>query len=291
MMDGLAYLDGELLDLRDAAVPLNDRGYLLGDGVFETLRVSNGHVFRLEEHCTRLRSGLAAIGLETSLEEVFRDACGSLVAAGRREFGDELYLRVNITTGVMEDIAGTDHGASVTGFCKPFKPYPMQYYAKGVHLVLSDQRKDTRDPLSTVKTLSFLPYVTARRRALSLTAHDGLLRNEEGRIVEATTSNIFARQGDTVYAPGPDEGALAGVTRGAVLELLADIGLEVEERLDVAQLRGAEEAWLTNTTGGVIPVTRFEDHGIDGGQRGELTARLGHAYEDLVRSGNDHDGR
>jgi branched-chain amino acid aminotransferase len=289
-MEGLAYLDGEIGDLADATVPLNDRGYLLGDGVFETLRTSNGHLFRLADHRARLRDGLKVIGLEADLIGEFDAAVQALSAAGQKRFGDELYLRVNITTGVMEDIAGTDHGASITAICKPFKPYPLQYYAKGVQVVLSDQRKDSCDPLCRVKTLSYIHSVTARRRAHSLTAHDALLRNEEGRITEATTSNVFARRGDTVYAPGPDEGALAGVTRAVVLELLEDVGLDVEEVLDVDTLRKADEAWLTNTTGGVIPLTRFDDTPIGDGGKGELTTRLGHAYEDLVRSGHDHDG-
>lgn len=289
-MEGLAYVNGTVQDLAEATVPLNDRGYLLGDGVFETLRTSNGHPFRLDDHAARLRDGLDALGLDASLEENFRTGVAALVEAGTSEFGEDLYVRINVTTGVMEDIAGTDLGASVTGVCKPFKPYPMQYYAKGVHVITSRFRKDPKDPLAAIKHMSFLPYIAARRQALAATVHDALLLNTDGDVAEATTSNVFAVQGDRVHAPGPDQGAMPGVTRQVLLELLEDTGIAVTEPLDLEALRGADEVWISNTTGGVVPVTRIDDQDVGDGRKGELTTRLGNAYEDLVRSGHDHDG-
>jgi branched-subunit amino acid aminotransferase/4-amino-4-deoxychorismate lyase len=282
--EGLGYVDGEVMDLAKATIPLNDRGYLLGDGVFETLRTVNGKVFRLDDHAERMRRSLKAIWLDEPVEQEFRDAVQALVREGRKLYGDELYLRVNISTGPMGDVAGSDRGITVTGLCRKFKPYPMQYYSHGVHVITSKQRKDTRSPLSTVKSLSFLPHVAARREAHTATVHDALLLNEHGRIAEATTSNVFARKGETVYAPGPAEGAVPGVTRGVVLDLCRDNGLEVVERLTVDELHGAREAWLTNTTGGIVPLTRFDDQPIGNGKKDNLTARLGKAFETLLRS-------
>ncbi len=282
-MDGLAYVDGQTLDLKDARVPLLDRGYLMGDGVFETLRTTHGAVFHLEAHAARFRTGLAAIGLEPEVEDLFLEAVAELVAVGVPEFGDELYLRINATTGVTEDLGGSDAGVTLTGICKPFKPYPMRFYSHGVHLILSDRRVEAPSMTGGAKPLSFLPYVMARREAHARTAHDAILRNDAGRLAEVTTSNLFAVVGDVVHAPGPDEGAVDGVTRGVVLDFLDDAGIAVEPTLDVATLRGADEAFVTNTTGGVVPVTRFEEAPVGSGQKGELTTRLGHAYEDLVR--------
>lgn len=282
--EGLGYVDGRILDLAKATIPLNDRGYLLGDGVFETLRTVNGKVFRLDDHAARLRASLKAIGLDEPVEQEFHDAVAGLVRAGRKEFGDELYLRVNISTGPMGDIAGADRGIMVTGLVRKFKPYPMQYYSGGVHLITSRQRKDSRSPLAGVKSLSFLPYVAARREALTATVHDAILLNEHGRIAEATTSNVFARgRDDVVHAPGLKEGALPGVTRGVVLDLVRDAGFEVVEELSVEDLHKAREAWLTNTTGGIVPVTRFDDRPIGNGKKDNLTARLGRSFENLLR--------
>ena len=283
--EGLGYVDGKVMDLAKATIPLNDRGYLLGDGVFETLRTVNGRVFRLDDHAERMKRSLKAIWLDEPVEKEFRDAVQALTREGRKLYGDELYLRVNISTGPMGDIAGADRGITVTGLCRKFKPYPMQYYSHGVHLITSKQRKDSRSPLSTVKSLSFLPHVAARREAHTATVHDAILLNEHGRIAEATTSNVFARKGEPVYAPGPAEGAVPGVTRGVVLDLCRDNGLEVVEQLTVEDLHGAREAWLTNTTGGIVPFTRFDDRPIGNGKKDNLTARLGKAFETLLRGG------
>lgn len=279
---GIAYLDGRTQDLATATVPLNDRGFLLGDGVFETLRTSNGRVFRLDRHAERMEAGLRAVGLDGDLVGEFRQAVAALVQGGAQAFGGELYVRVMVSTGPMEDFLETNRGVSVTGMAKKFKPYPMQYYSQGVDLVTSRERKDSRSALAAVKTLSFLPYVTARREAHAATAHDALLLNEHGRVAEATTSNVFALHAGTVHAPGAAEGAIPGVTRGAVLDLVRDAGFPVEERLDVATLRSAEEAWLTNTTGGIVPVRQVDEQRVGGG-RGELAARLGHALEAAIR--------
>jgi len=279
----LAFIDGKVMDLAKASVPLNDRGYLLGDGVFETMRTSNGRVFRLDDHAERMKRGLRAINLDASLEGEFRDAVKSLVTAGKKAFGGELYVRVMVTTGPMEDVLGTGRGVTVTGLCKKFKPYPMQYYSTGIQLVLSRQRKDTRSPLSAVKTLSFLPYVAARRDAHGQTAHDAILLNEHDRVAEASTSNVFALKDGVVYAPGESEGAIPGVTRHAVLELVEDASLDVREQLTLPDLKKAEEVWLTNTTGGIVPVTRFADKPVGSGRKGDLTAQLSHALEAELR--------
>lgn len=282
-MDGLAFIDGETCDVRDARVPLLDRGYLMGDGIFETLRTAHGEVFRIDDHAARFRTGLRALGLDDEIEDLFRDAIARLVQEGIPRFGDELYLRINATTGVTEELDGRDAGVTLTGICRPFKPYPMRYYTHGVHMIMSKRRVESPSPTGGAKPLSFLPYVMARREAHARTAHDALLRNHAGRPVEATTSNLFALHDDVVYAPGVEEGAVDGVTRGVVLELLRDAGITVRERLELETLPAASEVFVTNTTGGVVPVTRMEGRPVGDGHKGDLTTRLGHAYEDLVR--------
>lgn len=283
MNNGIAYIDGKICDLATAVVPLTDRGYLLGDGIFETMRTSNGAVFRLDDHCERIVHGLKAINLDASLESEFRDAVGALVEQGTRQLGGELYVRVMITTGPMEDVLETGRGVTVTGLAKKFKPYPMQYYAAGIHVITSRQQKQAGNPLSAVKTLSFLPYVTARREALSATVHDAILLNQHGRVAEASTSNVFAFTKGIVHAPGAQEGAIPGVTRKAVLELLGETGLEIVETLSLPTLENADEAWLTNTTGGIVPVTRLNGKPVGDGKKGELTTSLLHALELEVR--------
>lgn len=282
MTDGIAYIDGQTMPLHEARIPLIDRGHLLGDGVFETVRVAGGKPFRIDDHAARIGEGLRFIELEDELVSEFRAAVDGLVKAGVPELGDELYVRVQISTGPMDAILESERGILVSGIAKPFKPYPREYLEHGIHVIMSTRRKDRFDPMSRIKTVSYLPYITARREAHSQAAHDALLRNDAGRIAEATTSNAYAYREGTVYAPGPEEGALDGVTRAVVLELLADMGIEVEERLETRMLDRAEEAWLTNTTGGVVPIRRVVDRDIGEG-RGPLVKRLQGALDDQMR--------
>jgi branched-subunit amino acid aminotransferase/4-amino-4-deoxychorismate lyase len=276
-------VDGRIGAIAEARVPLVDRGFLHGEGVFETMRAHGGTVFRLDDHATRLRDGLLVLGLHEDLEESFRAAVTALVTAGAGAGWDPLYLRVNVTGGPTEDVAGPAETPAVTGIVRPFKPYPMAYYAHGVKCLLIGH-KHRAELTAGVKTLSFAPYVTARRRALAAGAHDAILRNDAGRVAEATTSNVFAFVDDVVHAPGRGEGALAGVTRKVILELIEDTGLAVSKTLPLDLLERADEVWLSNTTGGVVPVTRVDDGPVGTGQKGPLATRLGHAYEDLVRS-------
>lgn len=280
---GLAYVQGRLVDLARAQVPLLDRGFLYGDGVFETMRAANGVVFRLEDHARRLARGTRALGLDESAEAGFRDAVAALVGAGTGAFGPDLYVRVTVTTGRLEEALEVAGEASVTGICRPYRPYPAHRRSEGVRLILSRERRDSRSAALGIKSISFLPHVSARREARAAGADDALLLNEHGRVAEATTANVFAVRGGVVHAPGESEGAVAGVTRTAVLELLRERGPAVVESLDVETLEGADEAWLTNTLGGVVPVRAFAGRPLGGGRDG-LATSLASALEALIRA-------
>jgi len=269
----LGYVDGRVVPLAEATVPLTDRGYLLGDGLFETMRAQNGHVFRLEEHAARLRHGLHVLGLDEGLITAFRDAVGALVTAADP---GELYLRVHVTTGPFRDVPGMDPEPAVTGLCRPLAGYPGSAYA-GLRLVTSAHRKDRRSPLSTVKHMSYLPHVLARRQAIADGADDALLLNEAGRAAEATTANVIAFRDGVAYAPGPGEGALEGVTRGVLLATIAEAA-ELRFSLPLDVLAEAEEAVLTNTSGGAVPVTRLDEAAIGDGRPGPWAGRLRDAY-------------
>lgn len=285
----IAYVDGKVVDLADARIPLDDRGYLLGDGVFETLRVCDGRPFVPELHRRRLVEGLAAIGLDETAASAYDVAVAALLFEGRRRIGVDLQLRVQVSTGRMDGIVQDDPRILVTGIARPFMPYPRDLLDNGVDLVMTDVVKRRGDRLATTKSLSFLPYVSARRQAVAAGAHDGLLGNDAGRIAEASTSNVFAVQDGRLHAPGPSEAALAGTMREVVLALVAAADgapggreLEVVPDLPLAALASADEAWLTNTTGGVVPVRSVDGHAL-AHPKGPWATWLQHRVEELVR--------
>lgn len=271
------YVDGRVLE--DARVPLTDRGYLLGDGVFETLRVDSGHVFRLDDHMERLARGLHVLGIDEATRE---EACAAALTLADAAEEDPILVRVNVTSGLFRGIAD-GAGPAVTGFLRPMAAPPAKRYGTGVSVVLSRYRKDHESPLSSVKHMSYLPHVQARREARATGAHDALLTNMAGRIAEATTSNVFAMVGATVHAPGPAEGALAGITRDVVLAFVHEEGVEVRPRLTAETLRRADEAWLTNTRVGCLPITRVDGTPLGEGTPGPFAKRMHAAYLDRVR--------
>jgi branched-chain amino acid aminotransferase len=268
---GLAYVRGRVVALAEASVPLLDRGFLFGDGVFETMRVDGGRLFRLAAHMQRLRAGLRVLGMDEGVADEAEQAARLLAA----ESGDAV-VRVSASTGIFEDLLQPMQ-PQVTALSRPLPIMPAERYRDGLHVVLAQHRKITTDPLAGIKHMSYLPHIHARRVAAAAGAHDALLLNQFQRVAEATTANVFARRGNTIHAPGRSEGGLDGVTRQVVLEALAAEDVVVETQLDAATLRSADEVWLTNTTGGCQPVVRIDGHTIGTGRPGAWTKRL-HAH-------------
>lgn len=281
MTASLAHVGGKIVDAEMAKVPLLDRGHLLGDGVFETLRTHQGHVVHLDAHERRMREGLEVIGLREDVAEEAMGAVLQMVAAGMPRFGPELHLRVQVTTGVSEHFWGDRDTWSVTGLVRRLEPAPAEHRDPGVRLVQAPQRKTIKDPLSRFKSTSFAGHLAARRFARSANAEDAVLLNDHGRVAEASTSNLFAVVDGRLHSPGPEEGAVDGTVRQALLE--AGFGIEVERALTVEQFRAASEAFLTNSIQGVLPVRGF--HAVElASARGPVTSKAVDLYRGMLGS-------
>jgi branched-chain amino acid aminotransferase len=277
--DAVAYTDGRVVPLEAATVPMTDRGFLLGDGVFETLRTVGRRPFRWDLHAERLSAGLATLGLPTAAVLEAEEALARLVQAADGDH--ELYLRIQVTrdASVREP---ADADGVVTGIARPLVPYPGSVYRHGVRLATVAWRKDPHDPLAAVKHLSYLPYLMARRQAHAAGADDALILNTNGRVCEASHSNVLAVVGDVLHAPGVGEGALDGVTRRLLLDSEAVWRTTIVDRITPEALAHADEVLLTNTVGGVVPVSRVDDSTHPAGAGGAWYARLLAAYEALV---------
>lgn len=266
-----------MVPLAEASVPLDDPGFLLGDGVFETLRARRGRIFEWPLHRARMAHGLEVLGIGTGVLETVQAALDTLAAAGARDPGDQ-YLRVQV---VRE--AGDAASGRVTALTRPLPGYPAHWRDSGVRLGVAAWRSDPHSPLAGVKSLSYLPQVLARRRARARGFDDALILNTDGRVCESAHGNVIARLGRTLYAPGRDEGALAGVTREVLLRWAQDNGYEVEIRLPWDVLAGMEEVVLASTLAGVVPVATVEDLDVRfAGGDGELAEALQAAYEELL---------
>ena len=264
------WVDGRLLDADGAHLSVFDRGFQLGDGIFETLRVRGGHPTELAEHTARLRN--SAAGLDISLPDDIAELLASDGLDG--ETGDAS-VRITVSRGAFRGrgLLPPDESVAATIAIQawPVVPAPARHLERGLHLIASSVRRDPASPLATLKTTSRADFVYARLEARRAGADDALFLTIDDELSEGTTANIFlvrrAADGATELAtPSLACAILPGTTRSWLLAWGERVGLRsVETRLSRADLAAADEAFLSSSVAGVLPVTRFAGEPIGTG--------------------------
>ncbi|HZY65810.1 MAG TPA: aminotransferase class IV [Rubrobacteraceae bacterium] len=273
----LVWVNGKLLPLGEAALDPRDRGFTLGDGLFETMRVRKGTVLQLERHLSRLQAGAAVLGLSPLLEnEDLTDAITRTLTANRLA---EAAVRLTVSRGVTKRrglLPEPDQNPSLVIHAEPFVGYPAELYDRGVRAVVSSTRRNERSPLARVKSLNYLDNVLARRAAEASGAGDALLLNTAGDLTCASAANLFLLLDGALVTPSVASGALPGTLRGLVVaELALRTGLEVVERaVRPEELAAADEAFLTNALLGVAPLTEVDALPVGRGVPGPVSVRL-----------------
>jgi branched-chain amino acid aminotransferase len=256
----IAYVDGKWTPAGEARVSVLDHGLLYGDGVFEGIRVYGGRPFLLDEHLDRLAASARAIVLDLPAE---RDEIAALCReAIERSDHDDGYLRIVVTRGVgaLGVSPHTCGRPSLIVISAPLSLYPPERYRDGVRLVTSSLRRSASDALPPqVKSLNYLTSVLASIEARRQGADEAVLLNAQGLIAECTADNLFIVSGGRVLTPAVASGALAGITRSLVMQLLAGEGIEaVEAALTPADAWTADELFLTGTGAEIVPVCEID---------------------------------
>jgi branched-chain amino acid aminotransferase len=276
--EGRVYLDGRFLDAAQASLPVDDRGFLYGDALFETLRTYNRRPFLLDRHLERMLRSCRELAIRP------RQSPAELAAAARElcsQLETEAYLRLAITRGSgfgPWPAVPPRHGRTVM-VARPLAGYPPELYERGLKLVTSAVPRPHRSPLAGFKTANYLESVLARREAAGEGADEALLLNTDGRVAELSAANVFAVSGGEAITPATGEGALPGITRGLVLELAAAAGIVAREvRLERGELARAGEAFATNSILEICPVAELDGAPLGGAVPGPVTAALRAAY-------------
>ena len=237
----VVWLNGVLLDEGVARIDPADRGFTLGDGVFETIRAQSGKTLHLPRHFARLRSGAEAVGIVcTWTDEAIAAAMHDMLAANKL---DDAALRLTLTRGLAP------RGVLPTGAGQPTMlisagALPAQA-APARLIVCNTTRRNEHSPLSRIKSLNYLDSILARREAAARGADDALLMNTAGTIAEATAANLVLLLDGRAVTPSTADGALPGIARG----LLLQAGWVSEARVAVSMLAVAEGALLVNALG------------------------------------------
>lgn len=288
----LLYVNGEWVSASEARVAAADRALLFGYGLFETVRVHRGRALCLPRHLARLRRSAPVLGLALpwSAEEI-----GALVseavarhsnAGGSSPGLMEGAVRLTVTAGPGPVAASGGGPPGLVISVREGEPYPPALYERGFRAVWASGRRNHRSPLCRVKSLNFLDNLLARREAEERGADEALLLNADGDLAEGAVTNVFFVRGDRLCTPDLGSGALPGVARGVLLDLIGverGLGLSAEQgRYSPADLLAADEAFLTNALLGVMPLVAVDGRPVGTGRPGPVTLCLRQAYEALL---------
>lgn len=269
------YLNGQFVAEADAKVSVFDRGFLYGDGLFETVAVHNGKPFRWKQHLERLQKGAAFVGIVPPLND-----------AGFSEVAKALFRRNEVREGILRIALSRGVGArgySPKGADSPtlvLSTHPASAKpASGLlqwNVVTSPYRVAAGDPLLLIKSASKLLNVVARAEAEARGADEALLENTDGHVAEAASSNLFWIEGGTVCTPPLDAGALEGVSRGLVLEICRGLKIPLElRRASTSTVAKSDGVFLSNSGFGLMEVVSIDGKPVN---RSPLLARLAESY-------------
>lgn len=299
---GTVWVDGRLLPANGAHLSVFDRGFQLGDGIFETLRVRASHPTELADHVARLRR--SATGLDIALPadldaQLARGIAELLAATGLDGHDGDASVRITISRGAYRERGLLPTGevvpATIAIQAWPVVPALAAHLERGLHVIASAVRRDPANPLVSLKTTSRADYVYARLEARRAGADDALFLTTNGDLSEGTTANVFlvriAPDGVRELAtPSLDCAILPGTTRSWLLAWGARVGLRpVEGHLTPEDLAAADEAFLSSSVAGVLPVTRFEGRPIGTGVPGPWTRRARADREAMIRGEAEED--
>jgi D-alanine transaminase len=283
----IAYLNGSFLPLDEACIPVMDRGFLFGDGVYEVIPVYGGRLFRLTHHLKRLQNSLDAVRIGNPLSEA--DWEGMLTGLVERNHGGDQSIYLQVTRGVAQrrDHAFPDEIRPTVLAMSSTLPEPVDIAS--IQGITAITLPDIRWQHCNVKAITLLPNVLLRQQAIDAGSVEAILL-KDGYAIEGAATNVFIVKNGVLATPpnGPD--LLPGITRDLVLELAATNGMPYREcSIHEAELRDADEIWLTSSTREISPVTILDDQPVGTGQPGpsyKTMIRLYQDYKNRLRRGD-----
>lgn len=253
-MKNKALFNNKIIDLDELKISPFDRGFMYGDGVFESLRTYNGKPFLLDEHLNRLEKDAKTIGIKIPLtKEKLEAAILKLIKVNEYK---ESYIKIIVTRGIA-----AQHGLSIKNIIKPnliilvteLKDLPKKDWIIKISSVIK-----YKTPISHIKSLNYLENILAKKEAEEAGADEAILLSPEGYVAEGTISNIFITKKGALYTPPLSLGILPGITRNLIIQTAKKQGIKVKERFfTVNDLKKADEVFLTFSGQGIVHVKKI----------------------------------
>ncbi|MGR3320297.1 MAG: aminotransferase class IV, partial [Candidatus Anammoxibacter sp.] len=295
------FLNNKIVSEEDALVSVKDRGFLYGDGIFETFRSYDSYLFNIEKHFNRMKRSASCLKIpfNYSLAYIQEQVKELLNMNGL----PNSYIRITLSRGVgnadlgfrisdykdSQSIIPNPHSAigspTLVIQVKPLKLYPDELYNKGMSAIVSRNKISVSCPISQHKTSNFLTNIIVRDEADLKGAHEAVLLNTEDDVAECSASNLFIVVGDTVITPPIKVNILPGITRETVLEICRNNSICVrEEKFGMDRLMRANECFLTNSIMEIMPVAKINGVKIGKSVPGMQTEYLMNEYKRIIKS-------
>jgi branched-chain amino acid aminotransferase len=279
----LLTLNGEIADDLESGLSLLDRGFLLGDAVFETVRVYESKAFKLDLHIDRLRQACTRLGFSLTLD-VASVASSEIRRAGESGLTNA-YFRITVSRGTGSGLQPPESSATVSTIVDTLPEIPASWYLHGIRLQTAKGRRNEYSATAGIKTTAYLDSMLALRGAIDNGADDALLLDTCGHASEATASNIFCVIDGRLLTPPAGCGALPGITRSEVMLLARAQNIQVDDSTPISptMLSKSSEIFLTSSIREIVPVSSLDGNPVGSGRVGTVTKRLRECFAEVVQ--------
>jgi branched-chain amino acid aminotransferase len=280
LADSIININGVVNKAQDAKISVFDRGFLYGDSIYEVFPIFAGQPLFYDEHIERLwnSASLIHMPIQFTKEHLNREIERTL----KESSFDRTYIRIILTRGISSiglNASGIEHNLIIIS--KPLPLNPRAWYEQGVSVhIASVIRNDPRATNPNAKSGNYLNNVLAHLEAKKLGFFDAVMANKQGNITEGTTNNIWMIKDKVIKTPPVEAGLLRGITRDKIISLLDDYQFE-EVNFSIDEFKNCDEAFLTSSTKGIVPITKIDDRSL---KKGELTTQLCEKFLQHVRS-------
>jgi D-alanine transaminase len=282
-MSNIAYVDGEFVELEEATVSIEDRGFQFGDSIYEIVKLYNGKLFKIDKHLERLFNSAQQIRLDldydlADLRKIAQQVLAKNETSERRQEGG---LYIQITRGVEPRSHGFSHDLepTVVMYLLPAKKMKAEIREQGVTAITMPEERWQH---CNIKTTNLLPNILTSQRAKDQGADEGIFVTEEGVVTEGTSSSVFIVKDNQVLTHPEDGEILPGITRELVLELAPEQFVVKEETFSLKELYQADELFITSTPKEVLGVIEVDSEKIGSGKVGPVTKEIHKLYQNYI---------
>ena len=277
----MVFLNGKFLPIEEARVPVLDRGFIFGDGVYELVPVYSRVPFRLEEHLTRLERSLAETRIRNPYSRAeWRDIIAQLIA--KQSYEDQgVYFQVTRGVAKRDHSFPQDSAPTVFIMSNPLVNPPRELVERGAEAVSA---QDNRWHRCNIKSISLIGNVLLRQLSADAGATETILFRD-GMLTEASACNVFVVRGGVIQGPPKSNLILPGITYDVVLELAQSAQLPVQIRdLSEAETRAADEIWVTSSSKEVLAIVKLDGQPVGDGRPGPVFRRMHQLYQEFKRT-------